>query len=192
MNYGTPLQCSCLENPRDGGAWWAAVYGVAQSRARLKQFGSSSIRRELSQPMRQQAFHHWRGPTHANWPPGVATDGSQKISPCSNPQNLGMCYLEKRVYAGHEIKDFNRGGHPGLSGWPLNAVTSVWIRMKPREMAHLVRCPCGDHGDRCAKATKHRSHQGLKEALATPWVQVSGLQNCGRVHFCHFRPACLW
>ena len=29
---GTPLQCSCLENPRNGGAWWAAVYGVAQSR----------------------------------------------------------------------------------------------------------------------------------------------------------------
>ena len=29
---GNPLQCSCLENPRDGGAWWAALYGVAQSR----------------------------------------------------------------------------------------------------------------------------------------------------------------
>ena len=29
--HGNPLQCSCLENPRDGGAWWAAVYGVAQS-----------------------------------------------------------------------------------------------------------------------------------------------------------------
>ena len=29
---GNPLQCSCLENPTDGGAWWAAVYGVAQSR----------------------------------------------------------------------------------------------------------------------------------------------------------------
>ena len=37
-----PLQCSCLENPRDGGAWWAAVYGVAQSRTRLKQRSSSS------------------------------------------------------------------------------------------------------------------------------------------------------
>ena len=37
-----PLQCSCLENPRDGGAWWAAVYGVAQSRTRLKQLSSSS------------------------------------------------------------------------------------------------------------------------------------------------------
>ena len=33
---GNPLQCSCLENPRDGGAWWAAVCGVAQSRIRLK------------------------------------------------------------------------------------------------------------------------------------------------------------
>ena len=33
---GNPLQCSCLENPRDGGAWWAAVYGVPQSRTRLK------------------------------------------------------------------------------------------------------------------------------------------------------------
>ena len=42
---GNPLQCSCLENPRDGGAWWAAVYGVAQSRTRLKQLSSSSSSR---------------------------------------------------------------------------------------------------------------------------------------------------
>ena len=39
---GNPLQCSCLGNPRDGGAWWAAVYGVTQSRTRLKQLSSSS------------------------------------------------------------------------------------------------------------------------------------------------------
>ena len=39
---GNPLQCSCLENPRDGGAWWAAVHGVAQSRTRLKRLSSSS------------------------------------------------------------------------------------------------------------------------------------------------------
>ena len=39
---GNPLQYSCLENPRDGGAWWAAVYGVAQSRTRLKRLSSSS------------------------------------------------------------------------------------------------------------------------------------------------------
>ena len=39
---GTPLQYSCLENPMDGGAWWAAVYGVTQSRTRLKRLSSSS------------------------------------------------------------------------------------------------------------------------------------------------------
>ena len=39
---GNPLQCSCLENPRDGGAWWAAVYGVTQSQTWLKRLGSSS------------------------------------------------------------------------------------------------------------------------------------------------------
>ena len=38
---GNPLRCSCLENPRDGGAWWAAVYGVAQSRTQLKWLSSS-------------------------------------------------------------------------------------------------------------------------------------------------------
>ena len=38
---GNPLQCSCLENPREGGAWWAAVYGVAQSWTRLKRLSSS-------------------------------------------------------------------------------------------------------------------------------------------------------
>ena len=38
---GNPLQCSCLENPRDRGAWWAAVCGVAQSRTRLKRLSSS-------------------------------------------------------------------------------------------------------------------------------------------------------
>ena len=39
---GNPLQCSCLENPRDGGAWWAVIYGVEQSQTQLKQLSSSS------------------------------------------------------------------------------------------------------------------------------------------------------
>ena len=41
---GNPLQCSCLENPRDGGAWWAAVYGVAQSRTWLKWLSSKAFK----------------------------------------------------------------------------------------------------------------------------------------------------
>jgi len=44
---GNPLQCSCLENPRDGGVWWAAVYGVAQSRTRLKWLSSSMCCSEI-------------------------------------------------------------------------------------------------------------------------------------------------
>ena len=45
---GNPLQCSCLENLRDGGAWWAAVYGVAQSRTRLKRLSSRSSRATIT------------------------------------------------------------------------------------------------------------------------------------------------
>ena len=47
---GNPLECSCLENPRDGGAWWAAVYEVAQSRTRLKRLSSSSKDLVCSRP----------------------------------------------------------------------------------------------------------------------------------------------
>ena len=46
---GNPLQCSCLENPRDQGAWWAAVYGVARSRTQLKWLCSSNIARLISE-----------------------------------------------------------------------------------------------------------------------------------------------
>ena len=44
---GNSLQCSCLENPRDGGAWWAAVYGVAQIQTRLKQLTIHRMRRHI-------------------------------------------------------------------------------------------------------------------------------------------------
>ena len=55
---GNPLQCSCLENPRDGGAWWAAVYGVAQSRTRLKRLSSSS-RVIITKQVVLSAFFLW-------------------------------------------------------------------------------------------------------------------------------------
>ena len=61
---GSPLQCSCLENPRDGGAWWGAVYGVAQSRTRLKRLSSSSS--ITNHRMFLQGWYHL-GPTQALW-----------------------------------------------------------------------------------------------------------------------------
>ena len=62
---GNPLQCSCLENPRNGRAWWAAVYGVAQSRTRLKQLSSSSILEHLYEiRMRKNSFKKMQKPWH--------------------------------------------------------------------------------------------------------------------------------
>ena len=49
MMNGNPLQCSCLENPREGRAWWAAIYGVAQSRTLLKRLSSSSRKHPYKQ-----------------------------------------------------------------------------------------------------------------------------------------------
>ena len=51
---GNPLRCSCLENPRDRGAWWAAIYGVAQSQTQLKQLSSSSSRWYILEEKRQK------------------------------------------------------------------------------------------------------------------------------------------
>ena len=60
---GNPLQCSCLENPRDGGAWWAAIYGVAQSQTRLTQLSSStSWRREEAIHLKKQK--QWEAKYH--------------------------------------------------------------------------------------------------------------------------------
>ena len=59
---GNPLQCSCLENTRDGGAWWAAVYGVAQSRTRLKRLSSSSSEKVGSKPNIQKTKIMASGP----------------------------------------------------------------------------------------------------------------------------------
>ena len=54
---GNPLQCSCLENPRDGGAWWDAIYGVTQSRPRLKRLSSSSCSILISRPREKKPTH---------------------------------------------------------------------------------------------------------------------------------------
>ena len=59
---GNPLRCSCLENPRDGGAWWAAVYGVARSRTWLKRLSSSS---SSSRPLRSS--HNILTDKMVNW-----------------------------------------------------------------------------------------------------------------------------
>ena len=79
---GNPLQCSCLENPRDGGAWWAAVYGVAQSRTQLKWLSSSSSRPPC--PSRTPGVHPNSCPSSWWCHPAI----SSSVVPFSCPQSL--------------------------------------------------------------------------------------------------------
>ena len=72
---GNPLQCSCLENPRDGGAWWAAVYGIAQSRTQRKQLSSSSSIWYMPTSgiagLDEQDLKRWKGGTRILLIPGL-------------------------------------------------------------------------------------------------------------------------
>ena len=113
---GNPLDCSCLENPRDGGAWWAVVYGVTQSRARLKWLSSSSRYQEMKRlrswnqflKISKDMFHKipWRTEclTSPGIPSGVlrstatatqdsvSTEADGKCPYCSGAGNtLGKC-----------------------------------------------------------------------------------------------------
>ena len=76
---GTPLQCSCLENPMDGGAWWAAVHGVANSRTRLSDFTFTFHLHTLEKEM---ATHSgvlaWRIPGTGE-PGGLPSVGSHRV-----------------------------------------------------------------------------------------------------------------
>ena len=75
LGNGNPLQCSCLENSRDGGAWWAAIYGVAQSQTRLKQLSSSS-----SSSMPSQLVHTFIGKKNNFLHPAVYWFSKTRVS----------------------------------------------------------------------------------------------------------------
>ena len=86
---GNPLQCSCLENPRDGGAWWAAVYGVSQNWTRLKRLSSSSSKGKLRWERiclqsRRPGFNLW-----VERCPGKGNDNSLQYSCLENSMDTG-------------------------------------------------------------------------------------------------------
>ena len=76
---GNPLQCSCLENTKDGGAWWAAVYGVAQSQTRLSDF---TLNFRFPALEKEMATHSsvlaWRIPGMGE-PGGLPSMGSDRV-----------------------------------------------------------------------------------------------------------------
>ena len=145
---GNPLQCSCLENPRDGGAWWAAIYGIAQSRTRLKRLSSSSS--NMNTPWKYQGLikevtevglEGCVGVDHAEW-------GDEGIP--TRKKNLhGVC--EKNVH-----------------GW-------VWLECKTQRQ--VTPNPTGMAGTKQWTRSSHGSGEQSSRALlwAGPFLLVSGL-----------------
>ena len=102
---GNPLQCTCLENPMDGGAWWAAVYGVAQSQTRLMQLSSSSRGfpgssdgKESACQCRRPGFNPW-----VKKIPGERNGNPLQYSCLENPHG-------KRNLAGYNPWSYQRAG----------------------------------------------------------------------------------
>ena len=104
---GNPLQCSCLENPRDSGAWWAAVYGVTQSRKWPKRLSSSSSQHRIKrinwhQKNVNRVSRHW-----SDYPREVLAKWGERL-------DLGA---GKRLMAvgGEKEKERERSGGEGES-----------------------------------------------------------------------------
>ena len=107
---GYPLQYSCLENPIDGGAWWAAVYGVAQSRTQLKQLSSSSSIVHRAYPVAQMVKE---SACNAGDPGSIPGSGR---SPEGNCNPLQYSCLENSM---------DRGAWKAT----VHGVTKSWIRL---------------------------------------------------------------
>ena len=75
LGAGTPLQYSCLENPMDRGAWWAAVHGVAKSRTRLSNFPFTFLEKEMAT---HSSVLAWRIPGTGK-PGGLPSMGSHRV-----------------------------------------------------------------------------------------------------------------
>ena len=101
-----PLQCSCLENPRDGGAWWAAVSGVAQSQTRLKWLSSSS------------SSIHWKDWCWS-WNSNTLATSCEELTHWKRP----WCW--ERLKAGGE------GDDRGWDGWMASLTLWIWVGWTP-------------------------------------------------------------
>ena len=122
----TPLQCSCLENPRDGGAWWAAVYGVAQSRTRLKWLSSSSM------PEAGEEKESLRLKGHLSF-------NFLQMSP---PQNTPMCLTVTQRSSADSVGEHNKS-HGSVTGTPVESSTMTRWFIPGKEMALVLSLGLG-------------------------------------------------
>ena len=153
---GNPLQCSCLENPRDGGAWWAVVCGITQSRTRLKWLGgSSSMQRTyvLIRSGRHARRHPPRGKALWEFAVGMAIFRPRReASGETNP-------------ASTSILDFET-----LEQWRDNVLWlkhSLWYLLAQPELTQIAR----KVGKNSSKSLRNSTHNTwLNWNLAPPFV----------------------
>ena len=99
---GTPLQYSCLENPMDGGAWWAAVHGVAKSRTRLRNFTFTFHFHALEKDMAtHSSVLAWRIPGTGE--PGGLTQSWTRLKQLSSSSIIGQQKNNRILY--HQNQD---------------------------------------------------------------------------------------
>ena len=116
---GTPFQCSCLENPMDGGAWWAAVHGVAKSRTRLSNFTfifhSHALKKEMAT---HSSVLSWRIPGTAE-PGGLPSMGSHRVG--HDWSNLAAAaaaaYIQKYIYFPSGLAEKATAPHSSTLAW---------------------------------------------------------------------------
>ena len=140
---GNPLQCSCLENPRDRGAWWAAVYGVAQSRTQLKRLSSSGSRLGFSicsetdfmhRTCHMQIYnvfillflHHWflSSSVSVLYLCPLSFWGPLSLSPLFQVANISLCFLWISLYISKLISVFEKKKFPLLA---CNITFLIWV-----------------------------------------------------------------
>ena len=143
---GNPLQCSCLENPRDGGAWWAAVYGVAQSQTRLKRLSSSSSRLSLLQGSFPTQGSN-PGLPHDQW---ILYQLSHKGSPLPTALQ-SVCNLSSSARDGNHTTPCTGSKEP-TTGLPGEVPKILSSKAKQRPLLH----PPQGYPRASAYATSHR------------------------------------